>query len=85
MLLGQLALVDAALFAGAATFISYGEHPSRLDTDDSALLIQFKGSYTRGAQMQAPLAVIGEFLLNLDDFTAFLGRWNNNFTKPLKF
>ena len=62
MILGQLALIDAALFAGAAAFVTHAEQPARMKTDDKALLTQFKISYSNGAQMQAPLAVIGGIL-----------------------
>jgi hypothetical protein len=62
MFSGQLALVTAALFTGAAIYVSCVEHPARMALDDRAMLTEWKPAYKRGFAMQASLAVIG-FLL----------------------
>jgi uncharacterized membrane protein len=64
MIAGQLALVIAAVFFGAALYVNVAEQPARMMLDDRSLLIEWKPAYMRGFAMQAPLAVIG-FLCGL--------------------
>ena len=64
MLFGQLALIAAALFTGAALYVNISEQPARLLLDDQSLLDEWKPAYKRGTLMQAPLAIVG-FLLGM--------------------
>lgn len=62
LMTAHLAFLIAALFAGAAIYVSVAEHPARLALGDDAALTQWKPSYRRGKLMQASLALVGSLL-----------------------
>ena len=62
MLAGVLALIAAALFAGAAVYVGAAEHPARLSTDEASALRHWKPSYPRAAAMQGSLVLVAAVL-----------------------
>lgn len=72
-MLALAALTCAALFAGAAFYVSFAEHPARMKLDDRAALAQWKPSYDRAALLQASLALLGGVL-----GVAAWYRWQSN-------
>ena len=70
-----LALAAAALFTGAAAYVSFVEHPARLGLADAPLLAQWKPAYKRGTLMQAPLALIAAALGLAPFFLGYDWRW----------
>src|SRR5437899_1823425 len=54
-----LATFCAALFAGAALYVSLVEHPARMECGTEIAVREFAPSYRRAALMQATLAIAG--------------------------
>ena len=60
MLLGMfVATVAAGLFSGAAVYITFVEHPARLECGQVPAVTEFGPSYRRAAVMQASLVFVG--------------------------
>lgn len=59
MLAGVLALLVAALFTGAALYVSLVVQPARLRLDDVSLLAEWRASSMRASFVQAALAIVG--------------------------
>src|SRR5688500_10073012 len=54
-----LAVVCAGLFAGAAVYITFVEHPARMECGTRLAATVWAPSYRRATWMQAPLAIVG--------------------------
>src|SRR5260221_603357 len=55
----SLSLLASGLFAGAALYITFVEHPARMQCGATIALTQFAPSYKRATIMQASLAALG--------------------------
>ena len=75
MIVGQLALIAAAAFAGAAIYVNVAEQPARLVLDDRAMLAQWKRSYDNASIMQAGLALVACALGLIAFFLSHDWRW----------
>jgi hypothetical protein len=54
-----VATLCAGLFAGAALYITFVEHPARISCGTALALREFAPSYRRATIMQAALAIVG--------------------------
>jgi len=61
----SLAALACGMFAGAAAYVSFVEHPARLSCGVKLALAEWKPSYKRGTTMQASLAIIGSLFAAL--------------------
>jgi hypothetical protein len=59
VLFEDLAILCAGLFAGAALYITFVEHPARRECGAELAATEFGPSYRRATLMQASLAAIG--------------------------
>jgi hypothetical protein len=55
----SVAILASGLFAGAALYISFVEHPARMQCGTTIAIAQFAPSYKRATTMQASLAALG--------------------------
>ena len=53
-----VAVLSAALFAGASLYINVVEHPARMGLETRVAALQWAPSYKRATWMQAPLALL---------------------------
>ena len=54
-----VAVLACGLFAGAAVYVSFVEHPARMECGIEIATAQFPPSYRRGTIMQVTLAALG--------------------------
>jgi hypothetical protein len=59
VVLELIALLCTGLFGGAALYVSFVEHPARLECGSALAVTEFRPSYRRGALIQATLAAVG--------------------------
>jgi hypothetical protein len=59
-----VAVLATTIFAGAAIYVTFVEHPARMGLSTEIAAAQWAPSYQRATLMQAPLAIVG-FLCGL--------------------
>ena len=65
-----VATFASGIFAGAAVYVNFVEHPARLSCGVQLAVTEWRPSYKRGTLMQAPLAVVGSL-------SAFISWWSD--------
>jgi len=75
MLLGLIALVTAAIFFGAAFYINFAEHTSRMGLTPDSAVRQWAPAYNRGYMMQGGLALISGVAGLTVGWTTGNGNW----------
>ena len=58
VILQFIAVLSAALFAGAALYINVAEHPARMSLETRIAAAQWAPSYKRATWLQAPFALV---------------------------
>jgi hypothetical protein len=58
LIAGLVATLAAGLFAGAAFYLTFVEHPARVSCGSALAVTEFAPSYKRAAVMQVSLAVV---------------------------
>jgi hypothetical protein len=72
---GSLATVAAAMFAGAALYVSVAEHPARIRLDNHAALAEWHTAYPRATIMQVTLALVAGLLGLVEGLPTLDFRW----------
>jgi hypothetical protein len=54
-----LTVLACSVFAGAAVYVTFVEHPARVSCGTELAIVEFAPSYRRAAVMQASLAIAG--------------------------
>ena len=75
MVTGSIALAAAAMFAGAAFYINFAEHPARMYLPVDRAVQQWRPSYKRGFAMQSILAIAGGVFAILTWYRGGGGAW----------
>jgi hypothetical protein len=69
-----LTVLACSLFAGAAVYITFVEHPARVSCGTELAVLEFAPSYHRATVMQVPLAIAG-FVFAVIAWLTGAGAW----------